>query len=167
MKTRHFREAINQLETLNFASFSKRSQRFRLKVGLKPQNLKPKLKVHPLTKNPFGTKASTSGCVSGLAYRCKSGVLIQSHTQSFWDEVPTHFWRTPADQRARGLYVRKLSTAYLVPVNALEKWVRLNLLTTTDFASHQSTNQITGGDREGTENGKKSKINCESNEVKV
>ena len=51
--------------------------------------------------------------------------------------------------------VRKLSTAYLVPVNALEKRVRTNLLTATDFASHQSTDQITGGNREGTENGKK------------
>ena len=82
---------------------------------------------------------------------------MQSRVQNpraFW-QAGGHFWRAPADQRARGLFVRKLSTAYLVPVNALEKWVRLNLLTTTYFASHQSTDQITGGNRERTENEKK------------
>lgn len=116
-----------------------------------------------VTKNPFETKASTSGCVIGLAYRCKSGVLMQSRAQNpraFW-QAGDHFWHPPADQRARGFCVRKLSTAYLVPANALEKWVRLNLLTTTDFSSHQSADQITGGNRERTENGKKYiKINC-------
>lgn len=85
---------------------------------------------------------------------------MQSRVQNrraFW-QAGDHFLRPPADQRAGGLCVRKLSTAYLVPVNALEKWVRLNLLTTTDFASHQSTDQITGGNREGTENEKKRAI---------
>ena len=87
---------------------------------------------------------------------------MQSRVQNpraFW-QTGGHFWRAPADQRARGLCVRKLSTAYLVPVNALEKRVRTNLLTATDFTSHQSTDQITGGNREGTENGKNIKINC-------
>ena len=46
-----------------------------------------------------------SGCVIDLAYRCKSGVLMQSRVQNpraFW-QAGGHFWRAPADQRARGL----------------------------------------------------------------
>ena len=63
--------SFNRLETLDTASFSKWSQSLRLKVR----------------KNPFETKASTSGCVVGLAYRCNSGVLMQSRVQNrraFW-----------------------------------------------------------------------------------
>lgn len=44
---------------------------------------------------------------------------------------------------------------YLVPVDALEKRVGLDLVASGNVSSHQSTDQITGNSREGT--GKKKK----------
>jgi len=39
---------------------------------------------------------------------------------------------------------------YLVPVDALEKRVGVDLVDSRNIASHQSTDQITGSRREGT-----------------